>query len=192
MSEQAIEHLRNDEILNPVVNEHGPLTLEPADNLFQRFVVSIIRQQVSMDSAAAIRERLFNTVDVTPTTIANTSPETLQTVGLSQAKTEYIQNVATAFLKQSYSHQYFEEMTDDEALDELTSIRGVGPWTARMVLMFGLGRPDIFPVEDLGIRKGMHALFNEDMTKTEMQDVATRWKPYRSYASLYLWQAYEA
>ncbi|MFC3476599.1 DNA-3-methyladenine glycosylase family protein [Halobacterium litoreum] len=191
MSEQAVEYLRDDRVLSTVVNEHGPVTLEPVDNLFQRFVISIIRQQVSMQSAAAIRERLFDTIDVTPRSIERTNTEALLNVGLSQAKADYIQNIATAFMENEYSHAYFEEMSNDDVVTELTNIKGVGPWTARMQLMFGLGRPDVFPVEDLGIRKGMETLFEEEMTRGEMRDAATRWKPFRSYASLYLWKAYE-
>jgi DNA-3-methyladenine glycosylase II len=71
---------------------------------------------------------------------------------------------------------------------ELTEIRGVGPWTAKMFLVFGLGRPDVFPVEDLGIRKGMATLYDDDLTRGEMRERATAWAPYRSYASQYLWQ----
>jgi DNA-3-methyladenine glycosylase II len=73
--------------------------------------------------------------------------------------------------------------------DELGEIGGVGPWTVDMFLMFGLGRPDVFPVGDLGIRKGMAVLYDDDLTRAEMRDRAERWAPYRSYASLYLWRA---
>jgi len=89
--------------------------------------------------------------------------------------------------ERGYSKDYFAEMDDDEVRAELTSIPGVGPWTADMQLMFSFGRPDVFPVGDLGVRKGMVELFGEDMTRAEMVDRAQRWAPYRSYASLYLW-----
>lgn len=191
MNDEAIDYLRDDPHLGPVVDEHGPLTLEPADDLFKRMITSIIRQQVSMASASAIRERLYDAIDITPKAILETNLETLHDVGLSQQKATYIQNIATAFNENEYSREYFHEMTDDEVMTELTNIKGVGPWTARMQLMFGLGRPDIFPVEDLGIRKGMTTLFNEDLTRAEMQERATHWQPYRSYASLYIWRAYD-
>jgi DNA-3-methyladenine glycosylase II len=82
-------------------------------------------------------------------------------------------------------------MSDDAVVEELTTIRGVGPWTAKMFLLFALGRPDVFPVEDLGVRRGMEQVVGRELTRGEMRDRAAEWAPYRSYASLYLWRAYE-
>ncbi|MFC4448419.1 DNA-3-methyladenine glycosylase family protein [Halorussus aquaticus] len=191
MTDEAITALREDELLGPLVAEYGPLTIEPADDFFQRFVTSVLRQQVSMASAAATRERLFEAVAVTPEGILAADPQTLRDVGLSRQKTEYVRNIAEAFVEEGYSQAYFADTTDEEVLAELTSIKGVGAWTANMQLMFSLGRPDVFPVGDLGIRKGMEALFDAEMTRTEMVEAAERWAPYRSYASLYLWRADE-
>lgn len=208
MTDEAIATLREDPELAPLVEEYGPMTIQPAEDFYQRFVVSILRQQVSMASAAATRERLFDAVgqsptssqdspnpdeavEVTPEGILAADPELLRDVGLSRQKTEYVKNVAEAFVERGYSQEYFADMTDAEVLAELTSIKGVGEWTANMQLMFSLGRPDVFPVGDLGIRKGMWALFGDDLTRAEMEEVAERWAPYRSYASLYLWRADE-
>lgn len=191
MTEEAIALLREDSHLGPLVTEYGPLTIEPADDFYRRFVISILRQQVSMASAAATRERLFEAVEVTPRGILDADPEVLRDAGLSRQKTEYVRNVAEAFVEEGYSRAYFADMTDAAVLAELTSIKGVGEWTANMQLMFSLGRPDVFPVGDLGIRNGMKTLFGEDLTRTEMVDLAERWTPYRSYASLYLWRAEE-
>jgi DNA-3-methyladenine glycosylase II len=185
------DHLREDPDLGPLVDEHGELAVEPHDDPFERLVVSIVRQQVSMDAAAAIRERLFDAVEPTPEAFAAADPEVLRDAGLSASKVEYVRNVAEAFTERGYGHDYFRELSDEAVHDELTSIAGVGPWTADMFLMFALGREDVFPVGDLGIRKGMQSLFGEDTTRAEMRDVAERWQPYRSYASLYVWRAYE-
>ena len=185
------EHLRSDEYLGPLVAEHGELTVEQADDLFQRFVVSILRQQVSMASAAATRERLFEAVEVTPEGILAADDEVLQNAGLSRQKITYVTNIAEAFVEKRYSHDYFEGMDDDAVRQELTDISGVGPWTADMQLIFSLGRPDVFPVGDLGIRKGMVQLF-DDLDREDrvaMVERSERWAPYRSYASLYLWRA---
>jgi DNA-3-methyladenine glycosylase II len=184
------ETLREDSYLGPLVGRHGRLDLDPADDMFERLVVSILRQQVSMASAAATRERLFEAVEVTPDGILAASPETLRDAGLSRQKTGYVRNVAEAF-RDEYSKDYFEGMADDAVVDELTSIKGVGEWTANMQLLFSLGRPDVFPVGDLGIRKGMRNLYDEDLTRSEMVEEAERWAPYRSYASLYLWRVEE-
>jgi DNA-3-methyladenine glycosylase II len=182
--------LREDSYLGPLVERHGPLELDPADDMFERLVVSILRQQVSMASAAATRERLYDAVEVTPEGILAADPETLRDVGLSRQKTGYVRNVAEAF-RDDYSKAYFEELDDEAVVDELTEIKGVGEWTARMQLLFSLGRPDVFPVGDLGIRKGMRNLYGEDLTRAEMVEEAARWAPYRSYASLYLWRVEE-
>ena len=185
------DRFRDDPDLGPLVDEHGALVVEPHDDPFERLVVSIVRQQVSMDAAAAIETRLFDAVDATPEAMAAADPAVLRDAGLSSQKTEYVRNAAEAFTERGYDRDYFRELSDDAIRDELTSIAGVGPWTANMFLVFALGREDVFPVGDLGIRKGMQSLFGEDTTRAEMRDIAKRWRPYRSYASLYVWRAYE-
>lgn len=191
MHEEAADALAADPILEPYVTEFGPLELDPAEDLFERLVVSLVRQQVSMAAAAAIEKRLFDAVEVTPAGILAAEPELLQDAGLSAAKTKYVKAVAEAFQQQGYDRAYFAEMDDEAVAEELRGIRGVGPWTAKMVLMFGLGRPDVFPVEDLGVRRGMEIACDREMSRAEMRERAREWAPHRSYASLYLWRAYE-
>ena len=186
----AIAALRADSDLRPLIERHGPLAIEPTDDFFARFVVSVLRQQVSMASAAATRDRLFDAVEVTPAGILAADDATLRDAGLSRQKTRYVNNVAEAFRDRGYSLDSFAGMDDDAVLDELTSITGVGDWTARMQLLFSLGRPDVFPVGDLGIRKGMRELYG-DIDREAMVETAERWAPYRSYASLYLWRIEE-
>jgi len=185
------EYLRDDAYVGPLIEEHGVLELDTADDMFERLVVSILRQQVSMASAAATRNRLFESVEVTPEGILAADPETLRDAGLSRQKTRYVRNVAEAF-REEYSKAHFEALDDDEVVSELTSITGVGEWTANMQLLFSLGRPDVFPVGDLGVRKGMRTLYgDEEMTREGMVAEAERWAPYRSYATLYLWRIEE-
>lgn len=191
MSEDPIASLRSDPALRPLIEEHGRLTIHPAPEFFPRFVTSILRQQVSMESAAAVRERLFDAVEMTPEGVLAANPETLRDAGLSAAKTRYVRNLAEAFRERGYSTAYFDGMDDDAVMQELTSITGIGPWTVRMQLLFSLGREDVFPVGDLGVRKGMRALFGEHTTREEMVEHATRWAPYRSYATVYLWRIEE-
>jgi DNA-3-methyladenine glycosylase II len=191
MSNDPIASLRSDPALRPLIEEHGRLTIDPAPEFFPRFVTSILRQQVSMESAAAVRERLFDAVEVTPEGVLAADLATLRDAGLSDAKTRYVRNLAEAFRECGYSKAYFEGMDDDAVMQELTSITGIGPWTARMQLLFSLGREDVFPVGDLGVRKGMRVLFGEDVTRGEMVERAERWAPYRSYATVYLWRIEE-
>lgn len=188
---KAAGEFESDPALGPLVEEHGQLTLEPAEDTFQRLVVSVIRQQVSMDAAAAIRERLFDRFEVTPGAMLAADDDELHDVGLSEAKVEYVTAVSEAYLDRGFSREYFTAMDDEEVLTELTDIRGVGPWTGKMFLMFALGRPDVFPVEDLGVRRGMELVCDRGITRAEMRERATEWQPYRSYASLYCWRAYE-
>ncbi|GAA0644084.1 DNA-3-methyladenine glycosylase family protein [Salarchaeum japonicum] len=185
------DFLRDDPHLGPLVEAHGELTIDPAEDIFARFVTSVIRQQVSMASAAATRERLFDAVEVTPAGIREADDAVLRDAGLSRQKTRYVNNIADAFAENDYTREFFEELSDDEVRDELTAITGVGEWTADMQLLFSLGREDVFPVGDLGVRKGMEAVFEDDLTRAEMRERAERWSPYRSYASLYLWRAEE-
>lgn len=185
------DHLRVDPDIGPLVETHGELELEPAEDFFRRFLVSILRQQVSMASAAATRERLFRAVEVTPEGVLEADRSVLRDAGLSRQKTRYVRNVAEAFIERGYSRDYFAGESDDAVLEELTAVTGVGTWTAKMQLMFALARQDVFPVEDLGIRKAMWTLFEDDLTRAEMVELSERWVPYRSYASLYLWRAEE-
>lgn len=185
-----VDTLRSDPALGPLVEEHGAVTLDPAEDTFERLVVSLVRQQVSMDAAAAIRERLFDSFEVTPEAMLAADEEALHAVGLSEAKVEYVRAVAAAYREHGYDRAYFEGLSDEAVIEELTAIRGVGPWTAKMFLVFALGRPDVFPVEDLGVRRGMELVCG-DMTRAEMCERASEWAPYRSYAALYLWRAYE-
>jgi DNA-3-methyladenine glycosylase II len=197
MDSQAFDALRADPDLRPYVADFGPLELEPAEDTFERLVVSLIRQQVSIEAAAAIRERLFDRFEITPERLLAADDDGLRDCGLSAAKAEYVNAVAEAYRSNGYDRAYFEGMSDEAVLDELTEIRGVGPWTAKMFLLFALARPDVFPVEDLGVRKGMAIVCGGgdagevELTRGEMRDRAAAWAPYRSYASLYLWRAYE-
>jgi DNA-3-methyladenine glycosylase II len=184
------EHLRSDARLGPLVERHGRLELDPAEDMFRRLVVSVLRQQVSMASAEATRARLFEAIEVTPAEVLAADPETLRDCGLSRQKASYVRNIAEAF-DGEYDRAHFEALDDEAVIKELTSIKGVGEWTARMQLLFALGRPDVFPVGDLGVRKGMCALFGEELTREEMVTEAERWAPYRSYATLYLWRVDE-
>lgn len=185
------ESLAADDYLGPLVEQYGPLAIEPAADFYQRFVTAVVRQQVSMASAAATRDRLFDRFDVTPETVLAADDDVLRDVGLSRQKTRYVRTIAEAFIERGWDQECFEAMTDQAVRDELTEVTGVGTWTANMQLIFSLGRPDVFPVGDLGVRKGMETVFQAELTRAEMVDRAERWAPYRSYATLYLWRVEE-
>lgn len=188
MSDDPNEYLRSNPDLGPLVEAHGPVTVTPADDLFERFIMSIVSQQISTAAADAIRARLREAVTITPTAILDADEAVLREAGLSGQKTKYIRNVARAFDDYGYDHDWFAGMENEAVVEELTAITGVGPWSAKMLLISGLGREDVFPVEDLGIRRGMEDLYG-DLSRAEMVDRAEAWKPYRSYASRYLWKS---
>lgn len=185
-----MNQLRTDPVLRELIEEHGELELEPAVDPFKRLVVSIVNQQLSTASASAIRERLFARFDIAPEPLLNADETDLKAVGLSRQKIEYIRNTAATFQEEDLTKETFTDMTDQEVIDELTTIRGVGVWTAKMFLMFSLGREDVFPVEDLGVRNGIQELYG-DLSETEMIEMAEQWRPKRSIAALYIWRAYE-
>lgn len=183
----AYAHLRTDPTLAALIDEHGEIAVERADDPFARLVTAIISQQLSVQSAAAIRERLFDRYEITPDGIRAADEEGMRECGLSSQKIRYVRNIAAHF-EDGVSHDYFADLTDEEVIDDLTEITGVGVWTAKMFLMSVLAREDVFPVEDLGIRNGMTKLYDlEDEQK--MVEKADDWRPYRSYASRYVWRA---
>ncbi len=185
-----MEPLRTDPVLAEVIDTYGPLSLEPTDDPFVQLVVSIIEQQLSTASANAIREHVFARFEIAPEVLIDVDATELNDLGVSHRKIEYIQDAAQAFMENDFTRDSFEEMTDQEVIEKLTTIHGVGVWTAKMFLMFSLGREDVFPLEDLGIRNGMIKLYGE-CTRKEMIEVAEQWRPYRSIAALYIWQYYE-
>lgn len=184
--------LRDDPELARLVDEHGELELARAEDPFARLVVAICNQQLSQASAAAIEERLFDRFEVSPASMLSAEEAALRDVGLSGQKVEYVRNVAAAFDDGRLSVAAFETMTDEEVVDALTEVKGIGEWTAEIFLMFVLAREDVFPVGDLGIRKGMASLYGYEVEdRAGMREHAEAWRPYRSYASRYLWRAYD-
>ncbi len=185
-----MDELKTDPVLAELIERHGRLELEPAEDPFRRLIVSIVNQQLSTASARAIRERLFARFEIAPEPLLAADEDALRELGLSRQKVAYIRSAAATFLEDGLSPTAFAEMTNAEAIAELTKIHGVGVWTAKMFLMFVLARPDVFPVEDLGIRNGMRQLYG-DWSREEMAEHAERWRPHRSLACLYIWRAYE-
>ena len=141
-----------------------------------------------MAAADAIYGRLDDAIEISPETVLETDAVVFENAGVSRRKASTVQAVADAFQERAWSQAYFDRMSDKAVINELTEVSGVGVWTAKMQLMFSLGRPDVFPVEDLGIRRAMQTLTTDEITRSSMVDTAERWRPHRSVASLYLWK----
>lgn len=175
--------------LAPLVDRYGELELSIAADLFERMVVSIINQLISTEAARTIRGRVFDRFEITPGGLANAPDEALREAGLSPQKIDYIKQIAEEFASGNLSREQLDALDDEAAIDRLTEIKGIGDWTAKMTLMFGLGRPDVFPVEDLAVRRGMEAYFGDE-SREAMRERADGWRPYRSYGTLYIWKEY--
>ena len=162
---------------------------------FERLCVSIINQQLSTASAAAVRERVFETVgEVTPERVLAADEAALRDAGLSASKVEYLRNAAREFRTADLTPAGLADLDDEAVVDRFTEIRGVGQWTAEMYLIFVLERPDVLPLGDLAVRRGIEALYGDGdgMSRAEMRSVADAWRPYRSHGTRYVWAAYES
>ncbi|MFP8954116.1 DNA-3-methyladenine glycosylase family protein [Natrialbaceae archaeon A-arb3/5] len=195
MLDDAESVLRTDPVMARLIERHDPY-VEPDWTEYERLCISIINQQLSTASAAAVRERVFDCLDdeLTPETVLAADETRLREAGLSQSKVSYMQNAARAFQTNDYTRAGLAGVENDEVIDRLTEITGIGEWTARMYLLFVLERPDVLPLGDLAVRRAIEQLYanGEELTRGEMREVATAWRPYRSVATRYLWAEYEA
>ena len=198
MDDHVAETLCADPRMADLIDRHGPLDVAPADDEFGRLCTSIVNQQLSTASAAAIRERFVDVLngEPTPDRVLAADEDDLRDAGLSGTKVEYLRNVAAAFRdgERNLTREGLAGVSDEAVVDRLTEIRGVGDWTARMYLIFALGREDVLPLGDLAVRKGIAQVYNggAELSRAEMRDVADSWRPYRSYGTRYIWAEYES
>lgn len=190
--------LRADRKLAAVIRQVGPCPLKPRRNVppWQALVRSITYQQLNGTAAETIFNRFLalfpETKFPTPEQILAAPDEKLRSAGLSRVKTAAIKDIAAKTLEGVVpDHRGMKSLTDAEIVERLTVIRGVGPWTVEMLLMFTLGRPDVFPVTDYGIRAGYALVYGlkELPAPKELLACGEKWRPYRSIASWYLWRA---
>jgi DNA-3-methyladenine glycosylase II len=189
--------LTRDRIMKRLIKDHGEVELTKKKNAYLHLCLSILSQQLSTKVARVIKDRflaLYEGKFPTPQQIIDTPVTTLRGIGFSNAKASYIHNVALFAMEQGMEDRKLSKMSDEEVIDYLVPIKGVGRWTVEMLLMFTLGREDVFAVDDLGIQNAMINLYGLDKTdkkkmKAEMIEIAEQWKPFRSYACLYLWRS---
>ena len=189
------EHLSKDKKLLPLLQTIVPRKLKLHKNICLRLCASIMSQQLSTKVADVIFRRfleLYGGEEPTPEQILATPHETLRGIGLSNAKASYVHNVAGYLTEHKTTDKQLQKMNNEEIISFLTPIKGVGKWTVEMLLMFALGREDVFAVDDLGIQQAMAAIYKLDKTakkelKERMLKISAKWAPYRTYACLYLW-----
>ncbi len=183
-----------DPILTQLIKEYPPPNFtDRSEFLYQDLIESIVSQQLSIKAADTIFGRftaLFDENFPRPEQILTKSDEQLRAVGMSYQKASYIKAIATAFLKKEINTKKIQQMPDEDVIVELTKIRGVGKWTAEMILIFTLKRPDIFSLGDLGLRNAITNLYGITDPK-EMLTLSATWSPHRSTASWYLWRSLE-
>ena len=186
---EALDHLRGtSEVMAKLIDDYElrHITPKPPGEYFDVLVGTIISQQLSVKAADTIESRFRDAVGgFSPETLANLSVEDMRQHGLSQSKATYIQGLAHAFLDGRLDPLELEGMSDAEITQSLTALKGIGPWTVEMFLMFGMGHPDVWSPGDLGLRNALSALFGEDSDPLELTNT---WRPYRTYAALYLWE----
>ena len=195
-SDSVMEVLYKDPVLAKIIENGFPLAASHSEDLYFKLLSSIVSQQLSTKVAATIFRRftaLFPDEYPHPELVLKTTDEVLRSAGLSFQKIGYIRNVAAFAAEGNMNHATIAAMEDEALIQHLTQIKGVGRWTAEMLLMFALERPDVFPVDDLGIQNAMKRHYTLEETgkalRLKMQELAENWRPYRTIASKYLWQS---
>ncbi len=191
-----VKHLLKDKKLAKAVKQAGRIELRKRKNVFVHLCGSIMSQQLSTKVADVIHQRflkLFKDKEPTPEQLLNIEHETLRSIGLSNAKARYVKNVAQFAIDKGLDAKTLNKMNNEELIEYITEIKGVGRWTAEMILMFTMGREDVFAVEDLGIQNAMIDLYNikvkdKKKFKEKIIAVSQQWSPYRTYACMYLWR----
>ena len=191
-----LAHLSKDRRLNKIIEAQGVLKLRKRKNICSYLCASIMSQQLSTKVAQVIYERFLNLYggnEPTPAQILDTPIPQLRSIGLSNAKALYVHNVARFEQEHGMDLRKLNKMSDEDIIQYLTKIKGVGRWTVEMLLMFAMGREDVFALDDLGIQNAMirtYKISRDDKKefRAAMIRISDKWKPYRSYACLHLWR----
>lgn len=189
LSETALA--RQDSTLGAIIKKNGHLPLRPERNYFEALASSIISQQISVKAAAKIFARFREQTDLNPQRAMELDEATIKMIGLSGQKSRYIFDLAAHFVEDSAVFNHLNSLSDDEAIEELTRIKGIGVWTAQMFLIFTLHRADIFAPDDRGLQLAIQKIYSFEQVplRSELETFAEKWAPYRSTACLHLWHS---
>ncbi len=183
-----------DPILFSLTQSTDDIKIQHSTNYFLSLCREIITQQLAGGAARAIFgrfEKLFQNQKVLPEMISSLSDQTIRDTGASWAKVKYIKDLAECVITKKVHLKNLHDLSDKEVIQELIKVKGIGPWTAEMFLMFSLGREDVFSYGDLGLRRAMQKLykFKKEPTIQQMERITSKWSPYRTYAALLLWKS---
>ena len=195
-SSSYADHLSKDKRFKKLIEVHGIFSLTSRKNICTYLCASIMSQQLSTKVATVIHNRfldLYGGIEPSPEQIMETPLSTLRAIGLSNAKTQSVHNVAKFALEYGMDWKKLNKLNNEEVIEYFITIKGVGRWTVEMLLMFALGREDVFALDDLGIQNamiGLYKLNREDKRKfrEEMLRISQKWSPFRTYACLHLWE----
>lgn len=191
---KSLVHLCRDPVLAIQINKFGVINYRPPKDRFENLVSTIIGQQLSNKAADTIYNRfleLFPNRKVDPNWILNLESSKIRAVGTSWAKIRSLKDLSLKILDKSVQLDLLDLLSDEEVITHLTQVKGIGPWTAQMKLMFTLHRPDVFPLDDRGIQNAMIKLYglkDDKKLKTNMLKTSSSWRPYRTLACWYLWK----
>lgn len=200
MSKKVLSHFQNvDPKLHTYAVKIGELDVivkESPDNYFYRLCREIVGQQLSGKVADVIFKRfedLFGKKKITPKAVLNISHKTFRRIGMSNAKAHYVRNLAEAVEKKEVRLDTLDPMTDEKVIQELTKVKGIGPWTAEMFLMFVLARDDVFSHGDLGLKNGFKKVYKlkKEPKRSQIEKIVKKWSPYRTYGCRILWASLE-
>jgi DNA-3-methyladenine glycosylase II len=189
------ELMKRDRIMRKLIPQFGDMHLISRGEPFNTLVRSIIGQQISVKAAEAIWLRFLEQCPkCTPAQVLKAGPEVLAACGLSKRKAEYLIDLADHFKAKRVHVDRWAEMDDEEVISELVAIRGIGRWTAEMFLIFNLLRPNILPLDDLGLLKGISVNYfsGEPVSRSDAREVAANWEPWRTVATWYLWRSLDS
>ena len=180
---------RKDDVLHEIINEFDDLELVSRGDLFYTLIRSVIGQQISVKAASTVWSRFCERIgDIEPENILSADIEKLRSCGLSHRKAEYVIGISESW--SDYDSLEWKEMSDEEIIQELIKLRGVGKWTAEMILIFTMLRPDVFPIGDIGMIRGIEKSYNsgERMSREELYAISDNWKPWRTVACCFMWR----
>lgn len=191
-----VKHLSKDKKIAKLIEQHGVFQLKKKKSLYLYLCYSIMSQQLSTKVASVLKQRfldLYEGKEPSPQEIVDIPFDKLRGIGMSNAKTHYIQNVARFEIEHGMDQRKLNKMSNEEVIAYLTQIKGVGRWTTEMLLMFALCREDVFAIDDLGLQQAVIGLYDlKHRKKKTMQAsllrISEQWSPYRTYACMYLWR----
>jgi DNA-3-methyladenine glycosylase II len=183
---------RRDPVMAGIMRAHPKIFLARRGEPFMTLARAIVGQQISVKAAQSVWNRFAACVgEVTPEKVLEKDRKLLRACGLSDRKTEYIADLAQHFANGAIHVHRWPEMSDEDIIAELVEVRGIGRWTAEMFLIFSLLRPDVFPLDDLGLQKGIRVAYfrNRKVALSTMRKLGEQWRPWRSVATWYLWRS---